>query len=359
MKKKLVYGFLSLLLLGTFGPLTPVLAQDNAHRSAASEAARLRAVRNLTEELFGVWLISESEVEDFQLKKDIVLAKTQGQLPTVSFSKVVEDRKNGLLRVKAAISRADALVALEKSGYKGGGELRDPIEAEGEAEYSGPWGSGNTSVRTNYERDLSLSTCMTFLLFNELSLTPPSDLTQWTALVKEVDANVATAISRDSEGRVRLDMKLKREHINDVLKRAEEENVIDSAERKEAEEKVVRLFDKGMLGSCLFKEDRVIKASNGEPRWYPVYLNPNIDMACALTELIFKLPTGLELSSEVTRHSNLKFTYSEEGKKLKLELSLDKADVPFALKNIDSSESSQIIPRVGKGIKLAVEVYGR
>lgn len=357
MKKLIAYGFLTLILFGGLSPSAVVFAQNQAYRMA-SDAAKLRATRNLIEQLFGVWLVSKSEVEDFKLKKDIVIAKTNGQLHGITFSKIAEDRQNGLLLVRARVSREDALTALEKSGYQGGGSLGEYIEADGEAPYSGPWGNSTTNpIRTGqyYERELSLATCMTFILFNELNLTLPTDLAKWNTLVKEVDVNATTSLSQDLEGRVRLDMKLKREHLTYILKRIREEGIISGAEQKSAEGFFPMLgYDKGLWASCFFKDGRVIKPSAGEAR----FLNPNVDMACALTEHIFKLPTS-DLPSAVAKHSKLKFVYDERDKQLQLELSLDKVDVPFALSYMDNSESSQIISRIGKGIKLTVDVYGR
>jgi hypothetical protein len=355
MKKLFAYGFLSILVLGHF--LTPVFAQpNNEEYKMAVEVAKRTADRNLIERLFGVWIISESEVKDFQLKRDIVITKATGQLFGVKYSDVREDRRNGLLVVNAGVSKEDALTILKKSGYKGGGELEEYIQARGESAYSGPWGKTTTPVRTNYyERELSLATCMTFILFNELSLTPPSDLAQWNTLVREVDVNATTTLSRDMEGRVRLDMKLKRDHISYILKRAKEEGIISSAEQKSAEGSFSMLgYDKGLVASCFLKDGRVIKPSSGEAR----FLNLNNDMSCALTEHILKIPTA-DMPSTVAKYSKVTFNYSDSDKELHLELFLDKADVPFALAYLDGSESDKIISRIGKGIKLAVDVYGR
>lgn len=339
-----------------------VLAQQSAAYRQAVEEAKMRATRNLIEQIYGVWLVSKTEVQDFQTNKDEVIATTAGRLRAVKFSTPAEDRTNNLILIRAAVNREDALDSLKKSGYKGGGSLPAMSEADGEAVYSGPWRNGGTNPPSNrnyVERPLSVAACMAYRLFEHLNLAPPSNVAHWEDVVKEVHHNSQTLVERDLEGRIRLELRLSSEHILYILKLTNSQGVITNSELESASDKVKNWFMKGFVVACYFSGTRCTKVSSGDKSWSaPAFLDINFDVASALTSYIYQHPAS-DLVNAVGKYSKMTYEYSPSEEKLSILVTLERQEARSALVTLSSAESEQILSQIGKGVKLSVTLYGR
>jgi hypothetical protein len=297
----------SLILL--FLSLSLLHAQDrkSPHYRQAVENARLDAQRNLAETLLGILIEFGTEIKDFRSRRDFILATVQGKLQGVSFSAPSYEERSGILRIRAQISRSDALEALKASEIDAGSSLPETIDALGEAIYEepplvpalDPNDSSTSTPPSPLDENTSTSPVLALRpLAFELPYQELLDILMyklelsWTKSEQEEILKVLRSRSKvylglETSGGLQLQLRLESLAIELIL----QAYVWDYELYERALHFSKIHFKKGILLTCLLRGNQIFPLSNRLSSWYEAPLELTYRLAQYLSGSAEKAPS--------------------------------------------------------------------